>query len=536
MTWDPVGIVAGDSFREYVEQLQETASDGDNVPSENDTTTRQRQRRRYRMDLNIKKTGIAALLALTVLSSMVAMPVAAAGGIGWGDDAKTPNPTIEAQVTIDEWNNADFDSALEYYDDAGEAAELPASVNESNDNPITLTATDIDFEERDEFPRLDAEDGDNSASALDSSEWTVSGASVSDTTTAPGVESLGYVGSASSDSATYSNFSVADGEKSYVTLAADINSASGTPTMQVTDGDGDYVEITLYDSTANAGDDAVLANSTGEGKVLQQQIGGLTVQGSGDGTFGTAQEITISGDIDADVSVLDAERTRALTFGERLEDTDDDDELETVEIVEPRGAYSVNSMDTLDAVMSDATVYGLTVDAEFEAADLRDDGDVSAEFTDSDDYPQWDRLGEFDFRLELPTAFDLSYSSTQLVDEPSLPSERYKSVEVAEDTGDTDFADIESFTSVTSSYDGSESVSLDSTVSTDTEYVVSYDVVLTNGEVSAIQDAASSGGAAIMDSDSGGLSGLISFITSIPGIILSAITGLVGVRVLGGGS
>ena len=485
------------------------------------------------MNINIKRSGIAALLALTVLTSMVAMPVAAAGGIGWGADAKTPNPTIETQVTIDEWNNADFSSALEYYDDAGDAAELPASVNESNDNPITLTATDIDFDERNEFPRLDAESGDNSASALDSSEWTASGATVSDTTTAPGVDSLGYVGSATSDSATYSNLSVADGEKSYVTLAADINSASGTPTMQVTDGDGDYVEITLYDSTANAGDDAVLANSTGEGKVLQQQIGGLTVQGSGDGTFDTAQEITIKGDVDADISVLDAERTRALTFGESLEDTDGDDELETVEIVEPRGAYSVSGMDTLDAVMSDATVYGLTVDAEFEAADLRDDGDVSATFTDSDDYPQWDRLGEFDFRLELPTAFDISYASTELVDEPSLPSERYKSVEVAENTGDTDFADITSFTSVTSSYDGSEEISLDSTVSTDTEYVVSYDVVLTNGEVSAIQDAASSGGAAIMDSDSGGI---IGFITSIPGLILSAITGLVGVRVFSGGS
>ncbi|WP_241659121.1 hypothetical protein [Halorubrum salsamenti] len=155
--------------------------------------------------MNIKKTGLAALLALTVLTPMVAMPVAAAGGIGWGSDAKTPNPAIETEVTVDEWSNADFDSALEYYDDSGEAANLPASLNESNDNPVTLTATDIDFDERNEFPRLDAEDGENSASALDSSEWTTSGATVSDTTTTPGVDALGYVGSATSDSATYSN-------------------------------------------------------------------------------------------------------------------------------------------------------------------------------------------------------------------------------------------------------------------------------------------------------------------------------------------
>ena len=484
------------------------------------------------MNIDIKRTGLAALIALAVLSSMVATPVMAAGGIGWGGDAKTPNPAIDPEVTVDEWNGADFDSALEYYDDAGDPAELPASLNESNDNPVTLTATAIDFDQRDEFPRTDDEE-ENSASALDADEWTTSGATVSSSTTAAGVDALNVAGTASSDSATYSNFTVADGEKSYVTIAADINSASGTPTLQLTDGDGDYVEISLYDSAANAGDDDVLANSTGDGKVLQHQVGDLTVQGSGDGSFGATEKITVSGDIDADISVLDAERTRELTFGERLEDTDDDDELETVTITEPRGSYSVSGMDTLDAVMSDATVFDVTADASFSAADLRDDGDISAEFGTSDDYPQWDQLGELAFRLELPTAFDLSYSSPELVDEPTLPGERYKDVKIAEGTDDTEFSEIDSYTSVTSSYDGSEEISLDSTVSTDTSYVVTYEVVLTDEEVSSIQNAASSGGAAIMGSGSGGL---LDSLLSLPGMIISAIAGLVGIRVFGGGS
>jgi hypothetical protein len=325
---------------------------------------------------------------------------------------------------------------------------------------------------------------------------------------------------------------VSDGEKSYVTIVADINSASGTPTLQLTDGDGDYVEVTLYDSTALASSDDVLANSTGEGKVLQQQVGDLTVQGTGDGTFGTTEEVTINGDIDADVSALDAERTRALTFGERLEDTDDDDDLETVTITEPRGAYSVTGMDTFDEVMSDATIYGVTVDAVFQASDLSDDEDVSAEFGATTDYPQWDQLGEISYRLELPTAFDLSYSGPEFVDEPTLPSERYKTVQIAEGTEDTTFSEID-YTSVASSYDGSTNISLDSTVSPGTAYVVSYEVVLTDDEASAIQDAASSGGAAIMSSSGGGIVG---FIISIPGMILSAITGLIGIRVFGGGS
>jgi len=480
--------------------------------------------------MNIKKTAFSTLIALLVVSSMVATPAMAAGGIGWSGDSAAPNPTLNADVTVDEWNGADFSEALQYYDDSGEAAQLPASVNASNDNPITLTATDIAFEQRDEFPRKSEEDGDNAASALDADEWTTSGATVSSTTTAPSVDALNYAGSASSDSATYSNFTVEDGEKGYLTIAADINSASGTPTLQVTDGDGDYVEVTLYDASGDASNDTVLANSTGEGMVLQEQVGDLTVQGGGDGTFDSAEEITISGDVDADVSVLDAERTRELTFGERLVENDDG-ELETETITEPHGEYSVANMDGFDEVMSDATIYGLTVDAMFQASDLQDAENVNAEFSQDNDYPQWDSVGSFEYRLQLPTAFDLSYSNTEFVDEPELPGERYKTVEVAEGVGDTDFSDIDSWSDVTDSY-GSSEVTLDSTVSSGTVYAVSYDVVLTSGEVSAIQSAAG-GGAGPMDAANGGLWDKI---ISIPGGIIAAVLGIFGINKFGGGS
>jgi len=196
-----------------------------------------------------------------------------------------------------------------------------------------------------------------------------------------------------------SNVSVADGEKSYITLAADINSAAGTPTLQLTDGDGDYVEVTLYDSTADAENDSVLANSTGEGMVLQHQVGDLEVQGTGDGTFGSTEEITVNGEIDADVSVLDAERTRALDFGEKLVENDDG-EFETVTITEPHGTYSVATMDGFDEVMSDATFYGVTVDAEFQASDLQDAEDVNAGVLGRQQLPAVGRCRE----LRLPDA------------------------------------------------------------------------------------------------------------------------------------
>jgi len=479
--------------------------------------------------MNIKKTAFSALIAVLVISSMVATPAMAAGGIAWGGDSSAPNPTIEADVTVDEWDGDEMDSPLQYYDDSGEVATLPASVNASNDNPITVTATDIDFEQRDEFPRNDDEDGNNSASALDSSEWTVSGASVSETTTAPSTDALSYAGSASSDSATYNNFSNTDAEKGYITIAADVTSASGTPTLQVTDADGDYVEVELYNSSADEDAETVLANSTGEGQVLQAQIGDLTVQGSGDGTMDTAEEVVINGNLDADISVLDTERTRELQFGERLEDTDDDDSLETVEVTQPNGAYSVANMGGFDSTMEDATFYGVTVDARFQASDLTDDGDVSASFASDNDYPQWDQVGSFDFKISLPTAFDLSYANTELVDDPELPDERYKTVELAEGVGDTDFDDI-SYTDVTDSY-GSGEVSLDSTVSSGTEYAVSYTVVLTDGEVDAMQNAG--GGAGPMSAGSGGP---IDFITSLPGLILTGIASFLGIRAFGGGA
>ena len=478
--------------------------------------------------MNIKKTAFSTLIALLVLSSMVATPAMAVGGIGWGGDSKAPNPMIGADVTIDEWSGEDMETALQYYDDSGDVASLPASVNDSNDNPITVTATDIDFDERNEFPRKSDEDGDNAASALDDSEWTTSGATVSSTTTAPSVDALAYSGSASSDSATYSNFSVSDGEKSYLTIAADISSASGTPTIQVTDADGDYVEFEVYNASGDADADTVLANTTGEGMVLQQQIGDQTVLGSGDGTFDSAEEITISGDVDADISVLDAERTRALQFGEKRVDDDDDDELETVTITEPTGSYQVAGTGGFDATMEDATYYGVTIDAHFAAEDLQDAEDASVSFATDNDYPQWDQVGSFDFKLELPTAFDLSYANTELVDDPELPEERYKTVELAEDVGDTDFADIE-YTDVTSSYSGGE-VSLDSTVSSGTEYAISYTVVLTDGEVDAMQSA-SGGAAGPMDAGAGGP---IDFLFSLPGLVLSGIVGFLGLRRFGG--
>jgi len=85
-------------------------------------------------------------------------------------------------------------------------------------------------------------------------------------------------------------------------------------------------------------------------------------------------------------------------------------------------------------------------------------------------------------------------------------------------TIDTDFSDIDSWSDVTDSY-GSSEVTLDSTVSQGTVYAISYDVVLTNGEVSAIESAA--GG--VPDRWTPGTAVCGDKIISIPGGIVAAV-------------
>jgi len=254
------------------------------------------QRRRNFSKINFKRGGIAGLLALAVPFSRWSprRRVAAAGGIGWGGDSKAPNPTFNADVTVDEWNGADFDEALQYYDDSGDAAQLPASVNASNDNPITLTATDIAFEQNDEFreramrtARIPPRRSMRTSGRRAAPRWIDDDrAGRRRAELRGGRRRVTRRRTRTSPSRTV--------RKGYLTIAADINSASGTPTLQVTDGDGDYVEVTLYDATGDASNDTLLANSTGEGMVLQQQVGDLTVQGGGDGTFDSTEEITVS--------------------------------------------------------------------------------------------------------------------------------------------------------------------------------------------------------------------------------------------------
>jgi hypothetical protein len=458
----------------------------------------------------------------------------AASSLDHSDDGKAPNPYFDVDsLTVDSWNNSDFDSPTEYYDDSGDPAEIPGDVNRSEDvadlgtghvNPISVTATDWDVDEFGEFPRKG--EAENMASALDASEWTTNGGSVSDSSTAPGVDGVevSTTTGTNDDRATYDNFSITtDAEKRYIQLAADVSSASGTPTVQFNDTDGDYVVVELYNATANASADSVLANGTIEGNVIQVQAGSLRVQGSGDGTLNEIQEFTVHGDVTVRFALINLEKTSPYTFGEQYVDSDDDDDLETETIREPHGEFSVHSVDTFDSVFADGEVNGLSYPARLEAAQLSSEN-VNATFESNDAYPTWDSVPDIYYRMELPDAYDLSYSGVTLAQEQRWPGSRYVSVDVAEGVGDTDFADIDSWNSNAGSFSNQNTVhTLDSTVSVGTTYAVYVQLKLTGDEASPMQQ----GGGTVPMGDDGGTD-WVDFFIGLPGVIAVAATGVVG--------
>lgn len=473
------------------------------------------------MTARLSRGLFAALIASMVLMSAVA-PIAMAAQVNHEAGA-APQAGISTDVTVAVHDRANM-SALEYENNSGAVEKLPATLNSSDDvddlgtghvNSYALTATDIEFDDAGEFPRKS--EGDNAASALDASEWTTDtsgtagSASVSDVTTAPSVEAveLSTSSQTSGDVAvfTYSNFSItSDIEKRYLQVAADVDTldSGASVEMRAYDSDGDYVNITAADPSASEGSATVLANGTGEGDVLQEQVGQLTIQGSGDGTMGEIENLTVrTEDADATLqfAMLNAEKTGEYTFGEKNVDTDDEDDLETETITEPHGQFRVNDLGAMGSAFDQATIHGLTMPVTFTVSELPDE-DVNASYTKASSYPAFEFMFESYYRIQLPSAYDLSYANAELADTVSVPSGRYETVEYSEGVGDTDFSDIDSWTSVADQYSSEgDDVTLDDTIQPGQEIAIHYQYPVTDDEKSALEATGMIGGPV---GDSGG--------------------------------
>ena len=475
------------------------------------------------------------LIGLLMALMLVAQPAAALGGGLNYDSGDAPNPEIVADTTVDNYEVSWGDDPR-YEDDSGSVTDLPATVNTSTDpaalgsgdvNAYTFTATDINFSAAGEFPRKS--EANNDASALDASEWTTSGGTVADTTTAPGVDALDFTASTSGDTASYGNFSVtSDAEKRYFQAVYDVTDASGATQITATINDatdGDSATVYLYDASANTATDSVGANTTGEGKVMQVQIGQLSASG-GDSTIDEIGSIDLSADGagSVDLSALNAEKTGEWKFGTEYVNTDtSDDDLESNEITEATGPISVYSLETLGTTFDNAEIKGLTFTAHYSSSELADE-DVSATFESDNAYPNWDSVLTADFRLSLPSAYDLSFSNAELQLEQDWAETRYAAVEVAEGVSDdTDLGNASSYSAYTSSFTSEgQTVSLDSSITTGDNYDVQVKLLLTGDEASAMQSAM--GGAGLLGG--GGSGGIVGWLFGLPGVVLAAVGGL----------
>ncbi len=410
----------------------------------------------------------------------------------------TQGARLEADVTKDV-HQLSWDSPLTYEADDGTQATLPGTLNDSANNTFEFQASDLDAAALGEFPRK-SDESNNSASGLDASEWTANGATVSDTEPAAGVEAIGVSASAAGDSATYSNFSVGSDEPNrYLQLVLDVNSLGSGAEVQVrvVDSDGDYKTARINGSASL--DEDVIATGTGEGYVYQRQLGEMATNTAGDGTFDNIESVEIhfvGGTGDVTLTALNVEKMSTWSFGERKVDTDDDDDLETETVTEHKttGTIAIDDLSTFSDALDEGSIHGLTMPVKFRTADLGT-SDVSVNFTAADGYPSFSDRVNLYYRLELPSAYDLSYSNAELVAETELPSNRYLAVETAEGVSDTEFGDISTWSDSTSMFDNEgDEVSLDTTIQPGQKIAVHAKYLVTGDERDAIESAGVVGG------------------------------------------
>ena len=496
------------------------------------------------------KTIFTALLATLLVTSLAAPAAVAAPDFNENASA-AQNPYIEADVTVANYDRVEMTPG-QYEDDSGDVANLPGTVQQSNDvddigsgevNPYHFTATDVAFADATAFPHAD-----NNVSAIqNTTRWGVNTSAsagsmtVDSAMTAPGVDAL-YVSTSSQtagDTATASFDDVlitSDAQKRYVQAILDVDQldTGATVELRAVDSDGDYVATTI-NSSATASDDDVIATGTGDGYVIQEQVGALSTQGSGDGTMGaidSVEVVVMDGDATIQMSALNADKTSQWSLGDKRVDTDSDDdfETETIEDVSEPGQVQLSDMDSLGPAFDDAEISGLEMPMRFAASDLAtDDQKVNVTFQPAESYPSFENRMEAYYRLELPSAYDLSYANAALKQDVTVPSSRYQTVEVREGASDTQFSEIDGWTDSTSAITSQgDTVTLDDTIQPGQEIAIHETVLVTNDEADALREIA---GAGQFSENSGGLiNTLVSplgGLAAIGGALLARIRGLI---------
>ncbi|MFC6757890.1 MULTISPECIES: hypothetical protein [Haloarcula] len=479
----------------------------------------------------MRKAILAVFLTLTVVtgtSGLVAAQSASGPDLDFEND-KTPDPTIhEDELTVAEHDRSEMNSSLQYYDDDGNIAELPATVNDSQDTPVGVRFDQIDADAYDQFPRTADESG-NSATWANSSDWTTESDTDSSVDVSQadsnGIERVNIDATAASGESATANISDdidIDSDPNKRVMMAVVNvdelSADSEVEIRAVDEDGDYRSANISES-ADADGETTIANSTGDGYVFQSKVDDL--EGSGD-LDEIAHVEVVTSDADAEVTIagLDLDGKSERDLGEIQRDGEDT----TVTNYYEGGVADLTSIDSLGPMYDDATINDLRVyDVEYRFSDLTDEGDYQTEFGDSDrSYPS-----ELDLYADLsvPSAIDLSHGDLTVEYEQGFVEDRYATAEVATNVdSDEGFGNLsdDDYTSWKSELGSVNETATIGVAASGETYRVHMVVSLKDDEVSALQ---ATGGAFGPTGGSGG-SGILSWIAGAG----AAIVGGLGLR------
>jgi hypothetical protein len=482
------------------------------------------------------------LLAVAAVLFLVATPLAgvaaAQSGLGINTSAEQYPDTYvyEDRLTVATHDRADM-APLEYENNDGEITAIDAMVNGTEAGErIEIRADKIHESDFNQFPRKGAESGNNSASALDASEWTASGASVSqaDGSTASGVQAITVSSSGSlssgSESVSYTNLSeTSDPNKRVLQLVGNVGQLEAGAEVEIRLEDGDGTTKSVYiNASRDATADDVMATATGNGYVLQEKLGDLSASG-GDGSFNGITKITVEfsgADASVTLTAINAERMSEWTLGTtRVSDGDGGYKDETVTERTSAGAVQLIELESMGETFSDSTINDLTyINVHHRMQDRP--SMVDASFPEASSYPSYPNYLDLTAEFTLPTAYEISHGSTlELRSEQTFLSDRYTRLRYAEGVGDTDAENVSSSTWVDASGSLGErntTVVLDATVQPGSTYYVQQETLLQQSQVDALEQSVGGGG---FWSDSGGGGGEKPW-TSAVNWVASLVTGL----------
>lgn len=478
--------------------------------------------------MNDKRRPVGAVaLAALVIVSMVA-PAAMAATSDRPDPAADSYQGLhvhEDVLTVDGYDRgalADPTSSLEYHNDSGDVADLPATVNTTQDERVGVNLSNVDADQFRLFPRVDGET-ENAETWSNHSNWTAASTTVSDRSIAGSVPAVtvatnGSMTAGDTASATFSREVdiQSDVSKRVLRLGFNLNQlGSGTNlSVRLVDSGGDYY-AGYIDTGANADKEHVLANSTGQGQFVQVRTANLDESGTVDGIV-KVEIVAQDGEATIVPYALDVESKSALTLGETHEDTDGDGETEAVTKEQwDGGVLKLTSLSTMGDWADQAVIENLEVyNVKYRAQDLADSADWRVDWENATDYPSYAKLENTTHRLTVATAIDLEHGTLTVRADQALVSERYATVEYATATGDTDVGNVTSWTSATDQFSEKGGTVDLATVSAGDNTQVHLVLKRTSDEHSALVAA---GGGAPMGGGGGPLSGIWTWVAGIAG-------------------